>query len=379
MAETQATQFAPAQRASDEELRADVRLFALPGPLPRLIADTAPLAVVVLNRFRQIVYANRRMREMTGRSSEELIGLRPGEALSCEHADLMPGGCGTSVFCANCGAVRAILSSLGGREDIQECRMSLPGGGALDLRVWTAPFEVEGRQFGLFMAQDISNEKRREALERAFFHDVLNTAGAALGWATLEDHRPDVERLGRARVPHLIRRLIEEIHSHRDLAEMELGRYEVSPGPVRGVELLRELAGEWTEHDCARDKRIDVLELEEVELCTDGTLLRRVLSNMIKNALEASAPGDRITLGCETAEGRARFTVNNPAVMTRDVQLQLFKRSFSTKGPGRGLGTYSMRLLSERYLGGTITFSSVEGEGTTFIASYPLEPGRAGR
>lgn len=376
MARTQETRFAPAARASDEELRADVRLFELPGPLPRLIADTAPLAVVVLNRFRQIVYANRRMSAMTGRTSEELIGLRPGEALGCEHAHQEAGGCGTSVFCANCGAVRAILSSLGGREDIQECRMSQPGGTALDLRVWTAPFAVEGRQFGLFMAQDISSEKRRQALERAFFHDVLNTAGAALGWATLDDSRPDIERLGRARVPHLIRRLIEEINSHRDLAEMELGRYEVSYGSVGCMAVLHDLAEAWTEHDCARDKRIDILESEEVELCTDATLLRRVLSNMIKNALEASAPGDRITLGCEAVEGRARFSVTNPAVMPRDVQLQLFKRSYSTKGPGRGLGTYSMRLLSERYLGGTITFSSAEGEGTTFIASYPLAPRR---
>ena len=87
--------------------------------------------------------------------------------------------------------------------------MTGKGGFALDLRVWTAPFEVEGRSFGLFMAQDISNEKRRGALERAFFHDVLNTAGAALGWATLDSSVPGAGRRGE-HVPRLLRRLIEE-------------------------------------------------------------------------------------------------------------------------------------------------------------------------
>ena len=55
------------------------------------------------------------------------------------------------------------------------------------------------------------------------------------------------------------------------------------------------------------------------------------------------------------------FWVNNPAVMPREVQLQVFKRSFSTKGSGRGIGTYSMRLLVSRYLGGSVDFESTGG------------------
>ena len=60
------------------------------------------------------------------------------------------------------------------------------------------------------------------------------------------------------------------------------------------------------------------------------------------------------------------FWVHNPGFMPREVQLQLFKRSFTTKGAGRGLGTYSMKLLTERYLKGQISFTSTEADGTTF-------------
>jgi len=40
---------------------------------------------------------------------------------------------------------------------------------------------------------------------------------------------------------------------------------------------------------------------------------------------------------------------------------------------GRGLGTYSMKLLSERYLEGCVGFTSSAKHGTTFTARYPLD------
>jgi signal transduction histidine kinase len=51
---------------------------------------------------------------------------------------------------------------------------------------------------------------------------------------------------------------------------------------------------------------------------------------------------------------------------------QVFQRSFSTKGSNRGLGTYSMKLLGENYMGGKISFESIIGKGTTFYFDLPL-------
>jgi hypothetical protein len=54
------------------------------------------------------------------------------------------------------------------------------------------------------------------------------------------------------------------------------------------------------------------------------------------------------------------------------VRLQVFRRSFSTKPPaGRGIGTYSAKLITERYLGGSLSFTSSEEEGTTFTVTLP--------
>ncbi|MFQ5559388.1 MAG: sensor histidine kinase, partial [Nitrospinota bacterium] len=53
-------------------------------------------------------------------------------------------------------------------------------------------------------------------------------------------------------------------------------------------------------------------------------------------------------------------------------QKQVFMRSFSTKGKNRGIGTYSMQLLSENYLQGRVYFSSSPEAGTDFVAEFPL-------
>jgi signal transduction histidine kinase len=95
------------------------------------------------------------------------------------------------------------------------------------------------------------------------------------------------------------------------------------------------------------------------------------LGNLTKNASEASTPGQDIRLHCGLSGGRAVFSVHNEAVMPESIQRQIFQRSFSTKGEGRGLGTYSVKLFGERYLGGQVSFHSAAGHGTVFLLSLP--------
>ena len=92
------------------------------------------------------------------------------------------------------------------------------------------------------------------------------------------------------------------------------------------------------------------------------------IRDRIKNALEAARPGQMVTICCRPVETDVEFSVHNPNEIPRKVQLQIFQRSFSTKGVGRGLGTYSMKFLSERYLHGNVAFASTAEDGTTFYA-----------
>lgn len=83
-----------------------------------------------------------------------------------------------------------------------------------------------------------------------------------------------------------------------------------------------------------------------------------VIINLCKNALEGAPMDGSVTTGIENCSDNITFWVKNDQVMSEEVQMQLFQRSFSTKGIGRGIGTYSIRLLTENYLKGKIIFSA---------------------
>jgi len=135
--------------------------------------------------------------------------------------------------------------------------------------------------------------------------------------------------------------------------------------------LLRAIQRTYEQQDDSEGCRVDLQSAPDVDVATDPTVARRVIENMVKNAVEATGPDGVVTLGAEEIEEAVAVRVHNPGTIPESVRYQIFQRSFSTKGRGRGLGTYSMRLLGEEYLGGEVSFTTSEREGTTFLFWIP--------
>ncbi len=365
------TAFAPAERSSAGELEEQQALveFAIGD---RRCLDAVPEPLVVLNALRQVTFANTAFLHSIGKkTTAEVLGVRPGEALNCTHA-AATGGCGTTEFCRTCGAVTAILESQQGQQSQRECRILTDGdGSALDLHVMASPFDVKGERYTLFAVQDISDQKRRKALERIFFHDILNAAGGLQGLAQLEiDGDNDNEFV--EIVHRIASQLVAEIRAQRELNAAENNELVTSPVPLRSKDVLEEVIGCYAGHEVARGRSLVIGAGDDVSFIADAGLIRRVLGNMVKNALEASGSGETVTVTSRSNHEVIFFTVHNPAVMSPEVRLQIFQRSFSTKGMDRGLGTYSIKLLTERYLGGQVSFESTPDAGTTFCITLPL-------
>ncbi len=235
---------------------------------------------------------------------------------------------------------------------------------SLDLAVSAVPVTVGGEPFTVVSMQDISDQKRRRALERIFFHDVMNTAACVQGLAGA----------AMARTLHsAANQLAHEISSQRTLTAAEDGELEVDPTRLAPLAVVREEAERLLGFPAFKDRRIDIDPGSAgAAMESDRALLGRVIGNMLRNALEASVPGEAVRAGCRARDNAVEFWVWNPGEMPREAQLQVFQRSFSTKGSGRGLGTYSMKLLTERYLGGMVSFTSAAGAGTEFQARCPL-------
>lgn len=378
------TRFASPYRSPASELDSERALLIGDDSLFTLL-DAMPQVVMILNRNRQILFGNGALQVFAAAQGwKSFIGLRPGELLSCQHAVAAEAGCGTGEACCTCGAIEAVLAALAGEGGTHECRVLRKGRDgieALDLKLWGTPFNWKGGKFALVTVADISDSKRRQLLEKIFFHDILNTAGAlgnllellSNGVVTIDKAQDDLIEMTRD--------LISEIRSQRELLAAERNELKVNLTTLHSGILLERVARMYRSSPVALEKEIAIAgDCCGTFFTSDETLLCRVLGNLVKNALEASSPGQRVTLRCSTNGEGISFSCHNEGVIPRKVRLQIFLRSFSTKEPGRGVGTYSVKLLTERYLHGTVSFVSTPEEGTIFTATLPItHPGKTER
>ncbi len=376
MPEKLASWYAPARRSDKDTIDRQKKLLAnYYGSLRQLYGAVSEL-ILIVNQDRQIVFFNSVVPSLLGVDNpENLYGLRPGEALGCIYSCRNPGGCGTSEFCSQCGAVNAILTALSNKADLQECRMLRNDDvEALDLLVRTTPLEIQGQMFTITAIIDISHEKRRRTLERIFFHDIMSTVATINLCVKKLYAEPDSKNAAgfRQNLMRSVDQLIDELRSQRELLAAENNELVVKMQPVDVHSLVREVV------EAFRDRFSDHMivlgdgQVGNLILNTDRALLQRVLGNMILNAVEASRPGEAIDVSCRVKDKHVEFRVHNESHIPKEIQVRVFQRSFSTKGAGRGLGTYSIKLLSERYLYGSVGFSSSPEHGTTFVVLYPL-------
>jgi nitrogen fixation/metabolism regulation signal transduction histidine kinase len=373
---TTCTRYSP-QEIEEEAVLSRQQETLVADPFVDRLLDAFPEPTMVLNSRRQIVRANKRTEELLRASRDRMLGLRFGDAIRCTRALDAREGCGATKACQYCGAARAMMNCMTAHvADIRECRVESrlnEESAALDLRVSASPFCCQGQEFTVITIRDITDEKRRQVLERTFFHDILNSAGSLKGLLDIVGHlRGEDEETVRRAIRNLSRQIVEEIQSQRDLVSAQAGQLQVTLLNVNVHDLIEDICMIYRQHSVGCDKRILLKPIQgQPVIRTDKVLLGRVLGNLIKNALEASDRGQTVTVAFEQRR-HPLFSIHNSSVMSEAVQQQMFQRSFSPKeGKGRGIGSYSIKLLTEKYLGGDVSFVSRELDGTTFLVALP--------
>lgn len=376
LSENYATQLASAVRLTDEMILLQAQQIMEQNLIPDLF-NIIPYIVLVLNKERQILYSNNVLFETLGLPSHaKLLGLRPGEVLDCIHADETPEGCGTTEYCSVCGAVLAILESQMTKEPVsKECLLTAKsdsGTKSFELLVYSIPVRAAGDEYTLFIIRDISEEKRKQIFEQVFFHDLLNTSGSLKGFVEIMREAMDLNEVHElsAHADEVVDILIDEINSQKDLIAAENGELKLNLSTFSVKDLILKLVDFYQKNDIVLCP-IHICCNEDIMVTNDVVLVRRIVNNMLKNAIEASEE-EAVSIGVRKKDGYVEFRVNNKQYIPREVQLQIFKRSYSSKGFGRGIGTYSMKLLGEKYLGGYVDFTSEVDDGTNFVFGLPV-------
>ena len=369
------TYFAPAARLSGTALTEQIERVVDNQLILRML-DMMPFLVMLLNSQRQSVFINHLLAQQLNLENVNLVlGERPGEILHCIHSQEMAAGCGTSRYCAYCGAVNAIIESERLKQIVEmDCTLTDFNLQTVNLRVSAVPCDMpDGECFTVLVIRDISDSQRRSSLERVFFHDILNMISGLnnLAVKASRDNSSLCRSIGES-LSKIANEMTDEINAQRDLVAAEDESLKVSMREILVDDILQSMVDLMRNRFADAGKKLVLSEYSENEiLVSDIRLVRRVLVNMLKNALEATNPGETVTILARRNQNWLDFQVHNPGFIPEEIQMQLFNRSFSTKGEGRGIGTYSMKLLTEKYLHGKISFFSDPIDGTTFTASYP--------
>lgn len=376
------TGYTQADRVSTEILEQQLKYFEGMNLMCQAF-DSTNVMVAVLNSRRQIVYANAAfIKAVEAASLVDIAGQRPGEVMHCKNAHKSSLGCGASEACRNCNVMNALLTTMdSGEEATNEAVVSRVADGyeeSMNMQVHVVPYHSEEEDYYIVSLIDSTDTIKKRFMERVFFHDVINTAGAIKNYISLlKDELPERTRIEMEFLEEAFQDMLGEIQGQKQLLEAENGELAVNSSTISSDDLLHSVKKLYERNDCGKGKAILIDEESDIlSFSSDYLLLRRVLCNMLKNALEESEKGDAVLMGCNKAWDREKlyieFWVKNKKYMPVEIQNQVFNKTFTTKGAGRGLGTYSMKLLGERYLKGIVGFTSDRETGTNFYIRLPL-------
>ena len=240
----------------------------------------------------------------------------------------------------------------------------------------------DGKPRLLLTVQDITESKQKELLQNLFMHDLANRVTEVIANSELlnqfckkGDTNPESINRWTENINMISKELGLEVSAQHAVATMELKKMSAHPADVQPLQEIEKLAAHFYPVEKDHQVKLKVSEdSEDIQFSTDPVLLRRVLTNLVKNAIEASGPGDVITLGCKQGKtaGLVEFWIHNPAVIDKEIREHLFKPYYSTKASTRGLGTYSIKFLTEYFLKGTVEVESSKKTGTCFRVAYPM-------
>ena len=110
---------------------------------------------------------------------------------------------------------------------------------------------------------------------------------------------------------------------------------------------------------------------EARKINVDSYYLNRILYNLVINSVQAMPQGGELTIEAQKEANELVITIADTGVgIPKEIHDKMFTLMFTTKSKGQGFGLPVVKRMTES-LGGTVSFESQEGKGTTFIVRLP--------
>jgi signal transduction histidine kinase len=236
---------------------------------------------------------------------------------------------------------------------------------------------------------EAANEAKTEFLQR-MSHDIRTPINGICGMINVADHYADnMEKQTecRAKIKKTSHLLLELINEVLDMSKLESDEVVLEEIPFNLNSISEEILGV-IEHMAAEQNIRIIWEEKEVthwNLIGSPVHVKRILMNILSNAVKYNKENGYVYIGCreipskQTAMTTLEFVCRDTGIgMTEAFQKRIFEpfaqehAGSRTKFAGTGLGMPITKKLVEK-MGGTISFESKEGTGTTFVIRIPFQ------
>lgn len=232
---------------------------------------------------------------------------------------------------------------------------------------------------------DITERKQGEILradvERIMRHDLKTPLNAVINLPNLmldNGNVNDKQKKYLGWIQEAGYRMLQQVNESLSLYKMEMGTYQVERQPVDLIKHLRHIERELAIQFPAQKTGLGIC-CDDRPICPEDVfvvagedlLLYTMMSNLIKNALEAAPADGEVTVNLKDESDGKIIEISNASVVP-DELCDVFFEKYATHGKkgGTGLGNYSAKMIALTH-GGDIGFRSSLDEGTTVYVQLP--------
>ena len=236
---------------------------------------------------------------------------------------------------------------------------------------------------------EAANEAKTEFLQR-MSHDIRTPINGIRGMVNMADHyADDMEKQTeyRTKVKEASNLLLELVNDVLDMSKLESGEVVLEESPFNLSSIFREVFNVIEQMAAEQNIRI-VWEKKEIihrDLIGSPRYVKRVMMNILSNAVKYNRENGQIYISCREIPSEQpemttmEFVCRDTGIgMTDEFQKHIFEpfaqehTGSRTKFTGTGLGMPITKKLVEK-MGGTVTFESEKGVGTTFVIRVPFK------
>ena len=236
---------------------------------------------------------------------------------------------------------------------------------------------------------EAANEAKTEFLQR-MSHDIRTPINGIRGMVNMADHyADDMEKQTeyRTKVKEASNLLLELVNDVLDMSKLESGEVVLEESPFNLSSIFREVFGVIEQMAAEQNIRIrwEKKEITHRNLIGSPGYVKRVMMNILSNAVKYNKENGQIYISCMEISSEQpemttmEFVCRDTGIgMTDEFQKHIFEpfaqehTGSRTKFAGTGLGMPITKKLVEK-MGGTVTFESEKGVGTTFVIQVPFK------